>query len=588
MEQESLVKGYDADIFRRIFGIARPYRWIIFTAIFAMLLSTAAELTLPVLLQKIIDNYLLVDTPASRQGLLRGALIFLILLVVILIFSFLETIFMTKAGQLVMKDLRMQLYRHVLHQDLEFIGSQPTGRLVTRITNDVETVNELFTSVLTSLLKDIFVMGGVLIVLLSLDFRLAVITILSLPPVIGFTLYYRVKARDAFRQVRLWVSRVNSFLSEHLSGIRIIQLFVRERTVGKAFLKENADLMKAQLGEMYVYATFRPIIDFCASLSLGIILYFGAVRHTSGAISLGTLIAFITLIRKFFQPVMDISEKYTILQSAMAGGERVFQLLDTDRHIPDEGKESLEQVMGRIEFRNVEFSYKPGEPVIRNLSFTVEAGETLALVGYTGSGKTTIANLLSRLWDVEKGEILLDGIDIRALPLKRLRELVQPIQQEVFLFSQSIRENIALGLDLEETKLLQASRAAQAHAFISALPGGYDTLLQEGASNISAGQKQLLAFARIFAHDPPVIILDEATASIDTETEKLIQEALAAILRGRTALVIAHRLSTIKHADKILVLSAGTIVEAGTHDELLEKKGVYYNLYRLQYETEEP
>jgi len=587
VEQETIVKGYDADIMRRIFAFSRPYRWIVFAAIFAMLVSTAAELALPVLLKDIMDRYILTVSAESSAGIARGAVSFLSLLVVILVFSFLETLLMTLAGQRIMKDLRMHLYHHIIHQELSFLGSQPAGRLVTRITNDVETVNELFTSVLTSLLKDLFIMAGVVIALVSLDPKLALITLLSLPPVLGFTLYYRVKARDAFRQVRLWVSRVNSFLSEHLSGMKIIQIFVQEESVRRSFGTENEAMMKAQLGEMYVYATFRPIIDFCASISLGTILYFGAAERIRGAITLGTLVAFVTLIRKFFQPVMDISEKYTILQSALAGGERIFQLLENDRRIPDLGAETIPpHVKGKIEFRDVEFSYKKGEPVIRNLSFTVNPGETAALVGYTGSGKTTIANLLTRLWDVENGAILLDDVDIRSLPLKTLRQTIQPIQQEVFLFSQTIRENICLGLDITEDKLVLAAKSAQAHGFISGLAKGYDTVLQEGAANISAGQKQLLAFSRILAHDPPVIILDEATANIDTETEKLIQEALATILRGRTALVIAHRLSTIKHADKIMVLSQGTIVEEGTHDELMRRKGTYCNLYRFQYETD--
>jgi ATP-binding cassette subfamily B protein len=340
--------------------------------------------------------------------------------------------------------------------------------------------------------------------------------------------------------------------------------------------------MTANIGEMYVFATFRPIIDFLASFSLAIILYFGAARHFSGALSIGVLVAFINLIRRFYQPVMDISEKYTFLQSAMAGIERVFQILDDPRQIPDTGKKTLPEPRGRVEFSHVSFSYKAGEPVLRDLNLLIEPGKTAAIVGYTGAGKTTVANLLTRLWDIDSGNIFLDGIDIRDLPLSRLRSHIQPIQQDIFLFNQSLRENIILGLDLPEEKIVEAAKAAQLHDFIMTLPEGYETLVHEGAVNLSTGQRQLISFARIFAHDPPVLILDEATSSIDTETEKLIQKALSNLLRGRTALVIAHRLSTIRDADKIFVFSGGRAVEEGSHEELFKKRGIYHALYRLQ------
>jgi ATP-binding cassette subfamily B protein len=561
-------------------------------AFLAMLISTVTELLAPVVLQNTIDHYILADGAAAAgssagitaiAGIKRNSIIFLSLLAGGMFFSFVETWLISLAGQKVMKDLRLQLFRHILTRSLAFIGAHPSGRLVTRITNDVETINELFTSVITSFFKDLFIMGGVIITLFFLDARLAAITAASLPPVLAFALYFRVKARDAFRKVRYWVSQVNSFFAEHIAGIKVIQLFTREESSAREFEAINRDLMKSNLGEMYVFATFRPIIDLLGSLSLGIILYFGALQRLGGALTLGTLVAFINLIRKFYQPVMDIAEKYTILQSALAGSERVFEMLDDPRRIPDQGSEKLPQPpKGSVAFKNVSFGYKEGEPVLRDISFRVDPGETLAVVGYTGAGKSTIASLLTRLWDVDRGEITLDGKDIRSLPLALLRQTIQPIQQDVMLFSQSLRENITLGLKLTEEAVHRAAALAQVHNFIVGLPAGYDTLVQEGAVNLSSGQRQLISFARILAHDPPVLILDEATANIDTETEKLIQKALKTVLQGRTSIVIAHRLSTIRSANRILVLSGGQIIEEGTHEELLARQGAYNALYKLQ------
>jgi ATP-binding cassette subfamily B protein len=452
----------------------------------------------------------------------------------------------------------------------------------------VETINEFFTTVLVAFLKDLSIMAGALITLFILSPRMALIVITTLPPVFILTLVSRFKARDAFRRQRTASSKVYAYLAERLAGVQVVQLFRREAKSGGEFASRNRELLDANLGEMYVFATFRPIIDFLGSLSLGVILYFGALQNLNAGLSLGTLVAFINLIRKFYQPVMDIAEKYTILQSALVGAERIFQMMDDPRCIPDTGKQSLPgPPRGEVSFQNVHFAYKKDEPVLRGVSFTVRPGETFALVGYTGAGKTTIASLLTRLWDADSGSITLDGMDIRSLPLAELRAAVQPIQQEVTLFSQSIRENITLGLDIPEQDLVRAARLAQAHDFISALPGGYDTILQEGAVNLSSGQRQLLSFARILAHNPPVLILDEATSSIDTETEKLVQKAMKTVLEGRTSIVIAHRLSTIRSANRILVLSEGRVIEEGNHEELLAKGGVYHTLYRLQMKTEE-
>lgn len=520
-------------------------------------------------------------------GLARESMVFLLTLIVVLVATFGQVYLMALTGQRIMRDLRLRLFDHTIHQSLRFLSGRPVGKLVTRATNDVETINELFTNVLVNLLRNLAMMLGTIVTLFAINARLGVVAALTLPPVlIGFALF-RGKARDAFRRVRQWVSRVNGFLSEHLSGMSVVQMFVMEKRTREQFHDQNEKLMRANLGEMYVFAVFRPLVDLFSTVSIAIIIFFGARFLVEGIVSLGVLIAFINLVPRFYRPLMEVSETFNVLQSAMAGSERVFELLDEVQRVPDTGKQSLAKpVKGLVEFDHVEFAYKQDEPVIRDLSFTVRPGETVAIVGYTGAGKTTIANLLTRLWDIDKGSIRLDGVDIREIPLSELRTHVQPIQQDVFLFSDTVRENMLLGLELGDEDIRRYTGLAQAEDFVEALPSGYDTHLAEGAANISTGQRQLLSFARVLAHDPRVIILDEATSSIDTETEKRIQTALKEVLRNRTSLVIAHRLSTIKDADRILVLSAGKLIEEGNHDELIRLGGVYYNLYRLQYDSQ--
>jgi len=521
----------------------------------------------------------------SRLG--TQTLLYFGLLTASLLFMFLQVYLMAYTGQEVMRDIREKLFGHTIRQSLGYLGKTPVGTLVTRITNDVETINEFFTSVATSILRDFSLMAGVIITMCLLDLRLALITIITLPPVLFLTIIFRTRARDAYRRLRMWVSRVNAFLSEHISGMEVVQIFGRENVSKKDFSMKNQELLKSNLAEMMVFAVFRPLINLLTSVSIGTILYFGGKMVLETTVSLGIMIAFVNLINKFYQPVMDFAEKFTIMQSAMAGGERIFNLLDTENRISDQGKKKLPSpVAGRIDFDRVHFSYNPDEPVLRDLSFSINPGETVAIVGYTGAGKTTIANLLARMWDIQAGQIKIDGVNIQDISLKDLRQTVQPVQQDVFMFADTITENIRLGADIPDATIREAAEIVQASRFIDKLPLGYETFLAERGANLSTGQRQLLSFTRVIAHDPRILILDEATGSIDTETERLIQAAIERLMEGRTAIVIAHRLSTIRNADRILVLNEGRLMEEGSHDQLLAQDGLYATLYRLQYQAQ--
>ncbi len=528
----------------------------------------------------------LVIREENVRGLQRNVLIFLGILVSVLIASFGQVYLTAYTGQLVMKDLRLRIFDHTMQQKLGFLSTQPVGRLVTRATNDVETINELFTSVLAELTRNVSLMVAVVITMYSLNARLATIVLASMLPIVVITDLFRRKARHAFRRVRIAVSKVNAYLSEYISGIAVVQLFVQQDRSRREFSERNDELLGAHLSEMRIFAVFRPIVDFMSSISTAVVIYFGARLLQIELVSLGVLIAYTNLIRRFYMPVMSISEQFTVLQSAMAGAERVFDLLDQDERIPDTGSAGNvpQKIEGTIAFEGVDFAYKPNEPVLRNLSFSAEPGEMIAVVGYTGAGKTTIINLLTRLWDVDSGLITLDGVDIRSIPLGALRSSVQQIQQDVHLFSDSIRTNITLGLDVPEERIWEACRAVQLSDYLESLPEGLETIVQERGANLSAGQRQLISFARALVHDPPVLVLDEATSSIDSETEQRLQHAVTAVTGGRTSLVIAHRLSTIQHAHKIIVLSHGELVEMGSHRDLLQQEGLYATLYRLQYE----
>jgi len=580
-ETDDITKEYDSRIMRRIMSYLKPYKKIVIITLAALVISTLGELYIPVLLQKIIDGALLQKNIAF---LIQGFIEYLIILVLVFGFTFLQTWTSNLMTQGVMKDMRLGLFKKTLSQSTGYLSRHPVGRIVTRLTSDIQTMDEFFTTVLVAFLKDIAVMAGVIVTMFFLSPKMAVVVVITLPPVLVVTLISRVKARDAFRKQRTASSKVYAYLAERLAGMQVVQLFRQEKKSLKEFSEGNREFLDANLGEMYVFATFRPIVEWLSTLTMAIVLVVGAKMALSFSMSLGVLIAFINLVQMFFQPVTDIAEKYTMLQSAMAGGEKVFKLMDTEEHIPDNGTAEITDVRGHIEFDNVHFAYKTGEDVLKGITFSVKPGEMAAIVGYTGAGKTTIINVLARLWDIDGGEIRIDGIPIKNIPLDKLRRCIMPVTQDVNLFSGTIEENISLGLDLSQEEIIEAAKKVHAHEFISALPDGYKTELSEKATNISTGQRQLISFARVIAHNPRVVILDEATSSIDTETERLIQLGMKTVLTGRTSFVIAHRLSTIRDADRIFVLSAGRLAEEGSHEELAAKDGIYSGLYRLQYE----
>jgi ATP-binding cassette, subfamily B, multidrug efflux pump len=584
---------FDPRVLRRILVYLKPYKKVVGLALLGLIISTAASLLAPVIIQKTVDGYLLLSdgepllTHTERvAGIEKNSLIYLGLLVLSLLFTFVQVYLTAMTSQFVMRDMRKDLFSHLVGQSLQFLGGTPIGSLVSRVTSDVESINEFFTSVALAVLKDITLMVGIFLTLFLLNPRLALIVVVTLPPVFVLTLFIRNRIRRIYRDVQHETSRVNAFIAESVGGMDIVQLFNRQGSFETDFDDRNDSLYRARINELHLIGFFRPLVNLFTSISLGCLLYFGTGLHNSGLVTLGVLIAFINLVEQFYQPIRDITDLITVMQSAMAGGERVFNLLDRDESIPDEGTLAPEKVRGDLAFEKVCFCYKENEPVLRGLSFKANAGETVAVVGTTGAGKTTIANMLARFWDRQEGSITLDGKDLKEYSLQSLRTHIQSVQQDVTLFSGSVRENITLGKEVSDEEINRALEIVRAEHFVKELPYGLDTTLTEGAENISAGQRQLLSFARIFVHNPSVVILDEATSSIDTQTETWIQEGMTNLLKDRTALVIAHRLSTIKKADRILVLGKGTLLEEGTHQELIDREGIYYNLYKLQYEQE--
>jgi len=522
------------------------------------------------------------------QSVLKLALLYLGVVALGFALNYVQMILLQYTGQKIIFDIRQVIFSHLQKMSLSFYDKNPVGRLVTRVTNDTETLNEMYTGILVNLFKDIFLLVGIVVVMFSIHVQLSLVIMGVIPVIVVATVIFRLNARDAYRNVRTKLARINAFLSEHISGMKIIQIFHQEKRKEKEFDQANQELYQASLREMWVYSIFRPFIEGLFSLCVALIIWFGASKYLQVTLQFGVLYAFVNYVEMFFRPINDLTEKYNILQSAMASSERIFQLLDTEESInnPDLPL-PLENIKGKIEFDHVWFAYNEEDWVLRDVSFSIEPGETVAFVGATGAGKTSIISLLSRFYDIQKGQIKIDGVDIKSVKKEDLRRNIGVVLQDVFLFTGDIKSNIRLNnTEIPDERIKEVARYVNAHHFIEKLPGQYEEPVQERGSTLSAGQRQLLAFARALVFDPAILVLDEATSNIDTETELLIQDALQKMIKGRTTIVIAHRLSTIQHADKIIVLHKGRIREMGKHQELLNKKGLYYRLYQLQYKKD--
>lgn len=584
-------RGLDGKLLRRIVGYLMPYKhWVILAFVLVLIASFLGPLR-PWLIQKAIDNHIV---PGDLNGLYVIVVFLIGALVIEGSLNYVNAYFTQWIGQQAIYDVRVRVYRHIQRQSLSFFDRTPIGRLITRTTSDVEALSDVLSAGLVLIMGDLFKLVFIAAFMFSLNWVLAIVTLAVMPVMLWVTMWFKRNVRGQYREVRKQVARLNSFLQEHVTGMRIVQLFGREMEEMRRFRDINDLHRTAQLKTVFFHSLFWPAVDIIASTAIGLVIWSGGVSALVGGLTVGVLIAFVQYCRQFFEPIRNLSDQFNMLQAAMAGAERIFSVLDNDYALPEvETQQLSENLDGKIEFENVWFAYNnldSGEPnwVLQDVSFTVQRGQSVAIVGATGSGKTTIINLLMRFYDIQKGRILLDGKDIRSYRLRFLRWRIGLVLQDVFLFSGSVARNISL--DNPAIKMDQVRWAAEtvgADHFIVQLPGGYEQDVRERGASLSHGQRQLLSFARVLAHDPDVLVLDEATSSIDTETEHVIQRALETLLAGRTSLVVAHRLSTVRNADLILVLHKGILREQGTHQELLATNGLYRRLYELQYREQE-
>ena len=668
-EEEVLGKAYDSRLMRRILRYLRPYRWQVMVALVSIVLKAGADVLGPFLTMVAIDRYLAPThnkpawltswlSPRPLTGIAEIAGIYVGLTIFSFLLEYLQTYFMQWAGQMVMYDLRSEIFRHLQRMHIGFYDKNPVGRLVTRVTTDVDALNEMFTSGVVSIFEDIFVLAGILAIMLSVNWKLALITFAVLPFIAFATKLFRDRVRDSYRRIRVAIARINAHLQEHVSGMVVLQLFNREKKAFKTFSDVNAQHMDAYKDAIMAHAVYYPVVEILSAIAIALVIWFGggdvirqwtitgiAVNFSPKTLisfhlvrnvtTLGVLVAFMQYAQRFFRPIQDLSEKYNILQSAMAAAERVFKLLDTPTEITEAAVTKTPRGPGRIEFDRVWFAYRgvpsdsdgkgqpraavptlssegrpdpstslrsdgrgrpsphghvEGEPdwVLRDVSFTIDPGETVAIVGHTGAGKTTIISLLLRFYDVQRGAIRIDGVDIKEMPLADLRRRCGVVLQDPFLFTGTVEGNIRLGTDsISDEQVRQAAEDVNLADFIHMLPNTYKEEMRERGTTLSTGQKQLISFARALAHAPKILILDEATSSVDTETEFKVRDALNKMVEGRTSIIIAHRLSTVQRADKIIVMHKAQLREMGTHQQLLAQRGIYYKLYQLQYKDQE-
>ena len=633
-EEEVLGKAYDSRLMRRLLAYLRPYQWHVFLALGAIVLKSGADVLGPYLTKTAIDKYLARSAaPGARSvldrwlssepltGMAQIAGVYVLLLVFGFLLDFVQTYFMQWTGQRAMFDLRSQIFRHLQRMQVSFYDRNPVGRLVTRVTTDVDALNEMFTSGVVAIFEDIFVLAGIVIIMLKMKWWLALITFAVLPFIFVGTMIFRAKVRDSYRRIRVAIARINAYLQEHVSGIVVLQLFNRERRSFDEFDKVNRKHMDAFKDAIMAHAVYYPVVEILSAIAIAGVFWFGGNAIIRGmglgsgiesVLTIGVLVAFMQYAQRFFRPIQDLSEKYNILQSAMASSERIFKLLDTPIEITSPAQPKKVDGPGRIEFDHVWFAYRrvpfpsdgdaPGEVdgkpisgtpgdwdwVLRDVSFAIEPGETVAIVGHTGAGKTSMISLLLRFYDVQQGAIRVDGVDVREMDIADLRRRFVVVLQDPFLFSGTVRDNIRLGTSwIEDERVEQAAEDVNVADFIRGLPQGFHEPVRERGSTLSTGQKQLISFARALAHDPRILVLDEATSSVDTETEFRVRDALNHMVEGRTSVVIAHRLSTIQRADKILVMHKGKLREIGSHQQLLAQRGIYWKLYQLQYKDQE-
>ncbi len=634
-EEEVLGKAYDSRLMRRLLTYLRPYKWHVVIALVAIALKSVADVLAPFLTKIAIDKYLakspnlhswigdrLNSSPLIGIAQIGGLYIGLLILTFTL--EYIQTYTMQWTGQKVMFDLRSQIFRHLQHMHVGFFDKNPVGRLVTRVTTDVDALNEMFTAGVVSIFEDVFVLAGIVGIMLNMNWKLALITFAVLPLIIVATKIFRDKVRDSYRRIRTAIARINAYLQEAVSGMLVLQLFNREKRAFKQFSDINASHMEAFKDAIMAYAVYYPVVEILSAIAIASIIWFGGNDVIRGTATLGVLVAFMQYAQRFFRPIQDLSEKYNILQSAMAAGERVFKLLDTPVDVTSPAQPKQPQGPGQVEFDRVWFAYRnlPAESggsstahlgtgfqltqaehsstepdksvrptpdwVLRDVSFVINPGETVAVVGHTGAGKTTLISLLMRFYDVQKGAIRIDGVDIKDMDLEDLRSRFGTVLQDPFLFSGTVAGNIRLGTGwIEDADVERAAEEVNLADFIRTLPGGFKEEVRERGSTLSTGQKQLISFARALAHDPKILILDEATSSVDTETEFRVRDALNRMVDGRTSLIIAHRLSTIQRADKIIVMHKGQVREMGSHQQLLAQRGIYWKLYQLQYKDQE-